>query len=433
MGGAAGTGGALADAGPISPTFQWLKLTNLPDNQRAGDVGVRADRGVYSVFDDPNGSHIRLAEFNPTGGSGSPRSFTGAESGHQSAALDLSVGVTSQYPLIAGSFLVASPFQNGYKGQSNDGLLAVVKSSSVEVVYASGFSTERITGVTNTDATALDGVYFSGWSNSSDTSINGIPLASSSGGNSCLVAKQLSSSNWGSRITSTGPLLCNDIATTSTEIVVVGSNGGKMTNFPLVPPNQSVIVAWFDATGTPKDVFSFGDSGALEAWTVASLPDGSVVVGASFDEATKIGSQSIAPGGNVANAFLSRIRRDGTVVWVRPITGTNKVHLFDLETDEQGHIFAVGEGTGDVHFGSGTFSPANATTVNGWALVLDQDGAVLTYGMFDGPGQVRCRGVDVRGGRFAIIGHTTSRFDHPGGKETTTPSGVDVFTTVYDY
>ncbi len=256
--------------------------------------------------------------------------------------------------------------------------------------------------------------------------------------NACFVAKQFQPStaaSWSIRVTSKKTIRCNDIALTDSEVVSVGMASGAINGLALetTPTIQTLLVLWFDADGAQKSAFSFGDGAQLEAWAVDTLSDGSIVVGASFNSTLNIDGRTFSPAGVNRNAFVTRITRKGTVLWIRPIVDADAIVLNDLKADSSDNIVVVGDAAGSIDFGSGPVAPQlHVGSSNGWALVLNDAGTPLWSGFFEGSGQVHARKVDVRDDGIAFALDADSAILLPGvATATAAPTGRGVVLAVY--
>lgn len=435
-GGSGGNSGAASDAAGYTPTLKWQASIDQVGDQQAGGVGFRKNDGVVVAFHEYPKSIVGVAEFSAVGGLKLNKPYSGAVTG-SARIVDLSVGVTTGNPLLVGNFTGQSPF-NAQQANGTDGVLVATAVSGPLTRYVVGGAEQGVTGVVNASSSALDGAYLCGNSTAQDFQVGGADPLGVHDPFACFVSKQFqkaASSPWGTRVTSKKALRCNDIALTDSEVVSVGMASGAINGLALetTPAIQTLLVLWFDANGSQKAAFSFGDGAQLEAWAVDTLSDGSIVVGASFNSPLTIGGRNISPAGANRNAFVTRISRKGTVLWIRPIVDADAIVLNDLKADSSDNIVVVGDAAGSIDFGSGPVAPLlHVGSPNGWALVLNDAGTPLWSGFFEGSGQVHARKVDVRGDGIAFALDADSAILLPGvATATAAPTGRDVVLAVY--
>lgn len=435
-GGSGGNSGAASDAGAYTPTPKWQASIDQAGDQQAGGVGFRANGGVVVAFHEYPKSIVGVAEFSAVGDLDRNKPYSGNLTG-SARVLELSVGLTSGNPLLVGDFTGTSPF-GAAVADGTDGMLVATPVGGTIAAYVVGSQEQRVTAVANAFGSNLDGAYVAGHSNSMDFKVNSAAPTGLPDPSACFVSKQFQPSTaapWSTRVTSKKPLRCNDIALTDSEVVSVGMASGAINGLALetTPTIQTLLVLWFDADGTQKSAFGFGDGGQLEAWAVDTLSDGSIVVGASFNSTLSIDGRTFSPAGANRNAFVIRITRKGTVLWIRPIVDADAIVLNDLKADSSDNIVVVGDAAGSIDFGNGPVAPQlHVGSSNGWVLVLNDAGTPLWSGFFEGSGQVHARKVDVRDDGIAFALDADSAIRLPGvATATAAPTGRDVVLAVY--
>jgi hypothetical protein len=181
--------------------------------------------------------------------------------------------------------------------------------------------------------------------------------------------------------------------------------------------------------------------GGVESRSVASDPNGNVIIGGAF-----YGSCDFDPGASSYNLnallddiFITKLDPAGNFIWSKAFVGTNNERLFSLTSDEFGNIYAGGNFPSTVDFdpGPATYNLINPFTGGSkcYVLKLDANGNLRWAKGFGGPTSSSCHSVTVdnQGHVFAAGYYNfTVDFNPPNGNNLVSTSNTfDAFIAKY--
>ncbi len=160
--------------------------------------------------------------------------------------------------------------------------------------------------------------------------------------------------------------------------VVVASFQGKLEDFGVgtleSAGSYDVLIAYFDAAGSPKWAVSAGDSREDHPLDVTIDAQGNVLVVGYYRGDLTFGSEALG-NADVYDAFVVKLSSEGEHIYSRRFGGANTQLLRGITTDQQGNAAAVGYFYGDMKLGG-----LSLTSAGDYDIVvtkLDPDGDVL--------------------------------------------------------
>jgi len=195
------------------------------------------------------------------------------------------------------------------------------------------------------------------------------------------------------------------------------------------------FVTKLDADGDLLWPRRIGGPGNGEPLAVAVDSADNVYVCGWFDGTLDLGPGQIQlTGQGSANAFLVKMRPNGTFLWAGALGGSGGANCVDLAVGPSGSVYATGIFVNTVDFnpGPGTFNltSGGSDVPNPFVLKLDTDGGFEWAGAFSGPSLGWGLGIatDASGNAYAT-GMLTGAVDFDPGAGTATLVGTlsDVF------
>lgn len=150
------------------------------------------------------------------------------------------------------------------------------------------------------------------------------------------------------------------------------------------------------------------------------------------------GVYKLAPNGNQADLFLSKLDAQGNFVWAKQFGGTNSERPLDFLIDDAGNLYLFGEfkGTADFDPGPAVFNLSTTVWECSYICKLDSQGNFLWAKQFSGPGANGILAAAIGpANNLYVTGtfKTTVDFDPGNGvSNLTSAGGRDVFNAKYD-
>lgn len=185
------------------------------------------------------------------------------------------------------------------------------------------------------------------------------------------------------------------------------------------------------ASGTLLWAFGMGGSGPDDAYDVAPLPDGGVVVTGYFSE-----TATFAPGVTLTSAggtdiFVARFNPDGTLAWVRQAGGTGPDQGTGVTVVPGTAIVVTGSFSDTATFASGVWVTA-AGSLDAFVAWYDPDGDLQRVRQAGGPGDDV--GIDAAvhpDGLVTVTGYFMDTASFATGTAITSEGGKDIFVARY--
>lgn len=147
---------------------------------------------------------------------------------------------------------------------------------------------------------------------------------------------------------------------------------GKLTS-----PKFGIFVAKLDATAGATTWSKSVANTTSEVPTLAAMPDGGVVVAASFDMTATISNGTVMNAG-LHDIFLGRYTADGSEVWARRLGDAEEQLVHAVAVDPASNVYITGEFKGQLALGSACGTVVASTSFsNGFLAQFDGGGACL--------------------------------------------------------
>lgn len=121
----------------------------------------------------------------------------------------------------------------------------------------------------------------------------------------------------------------------------------------------------------------FAGSGTDYVRAVATLADGSTIVGGSFSNSMTLGSQTLVSAGG-EDVFLARVRMDGTIAWAVRGGGTGLDRGFGITHGAPGTVVYAGYFTGSATFGT-VSAPGTGSSRDTFIASVDVDTGTFNW------------------------------------------------------
>lgn len=148
------------------------------------------------------------------------------------------------------------------------------------------------------------------------------------------------------------------IAVQGNKVYLIGSYSGNMTlgNISLSTTSNCVWIARADSLGNFMWAFDAENQNQSFSGPLAVHPEGDLLVGLAYQGVNfTFGSLSV-PNASGRDFLLARVDSTGTIKWVNKYGGAGNETLSDLEFDEKGKLFGIGQNSGAVTLGSFTLT-----------------------------------------------------------------------------
>jgi hypothetical protein len=127
-------------------------------------------------------------------------------------------------------------------------------------------------------------------------------------------------------------------------LYVFGNFSGSITagsNTLTSPGGSSMYLVKYDTSGNVVWAKSFGSGGQDTAASITTDKNSNIIISGSFENSITFGSTVLTSSG-ASDAFIAKLRSNGTVVWAKQFTGTISDKGGPLKCDNQLNIYTVG-------------------------------------------------------------------------------------------
>ncbi|MDF2436664.1 MAG: hypothetical protein K0Q95_1040 [Bacteroidota bacterium] len=183
-------------------------------------------------------------------------------------------------------------------------------------------------------------------------------------------------------------------------------NGTTTLSHNGVPGSTDIFIAKYDSNGNFIWAKSAGGPERDEALSIQCNSAGEVVVCGLYSNGAVFGSNAPlstpnTPTGHYMDGFVAKYAADGTLLWVKTISGDYDDVAWSLSVDNNNKIYVSGEFNAYVNFGA-TALPA--TQGDAFVACYDNNGTNLWAVKGGGPNVDRARGIATDGNKIFITG-----------------------------
>lgn len=155
-----------------------------------------------------------------------------------------------------------------------------------------------------------------------------------------------------------------------------------------------IMLVKYDSTGTLKWIEHYGGLGEDNVFDAACDQNGNVVISGYFQNTIQIDTINITAFGGF-DAFLAKIDPNGNVLWVLQYGGTGDEGGNEVAIANNGQIIVGAEAKEDLNIGAFSFSNPNAGFNDGYILSVNPNGTVAWVRTISGIGSCRVKSIAV--------------------------------------
>lgn len=221
------------------------------------------------------------------------------------------------------------------------------------------------------------------------------------------------------------------------DLVLGGSFDGTLTFAPLGPLMTSAgtdgFLARVDAAGDGKNRYGYGGGATQVVTSVARLPDGTLIVGGSFEGTLQLPGGPILQSAGKTDGFVANLQPGGGSTWSKQIGGADSDLVTGVAVTPDGFVMVTG-----MYVGSATLPKGSASSHGGgtdvFLLKLSGGGVPVWQTTFGGKGDDEALGLatDSEGG-VTVVGHHPDQMTFDGGLTLPDSSGtLDAYVVRFD-
>ncbi len=190
----------------------------------------------------------------------------------------------------------------------------------------------------------------------------------------------------------------------SNNLIAAGTFSGtyRFENQEIVANGEDALLAKFDGDGRTQWAKLFGDAEVQRGWDVATLPTGDIATVGSFYGSIDFGGGAIVAIG--ADSYAAKFDADGNCIWNRECTGKGTQQPWGVAMDPDGSVIVGGTFESELDCGDSANAVSSGAS-DVFVAKYAASGGLLFKRTFGNPGYEEVRGVAVdSAGNIVVAG-----------------------------